>query len=282
MRTKPPEALSGMEKMGVLLGGINHPRPMGDQPVSDLHEQAEEFLISSSDGVRLSAWYKGWGDDAPLVILFHGYGAEKTGLLREARAFQDMGCSVMLVDFRGAGGSSAFYATLGHDESKDVEAAVAYARASRPHSKLILYGFSMGAASILKAVDNGMPQPEGVILAGVFDRMLTTVRNRFRSMGLPTWPSAELLVFWGGREFGFNGFKLNPADYAESLNCPALFMHGAGDVRTTLADMQKVYDAVPGQKDIHVFPDLGHESYIMLQPEDWKRSVSSFVGKEDV
>jgi hypothetical protein len=42
---------------------------------------------------------------------------------------------------------------------------------------------------------------------------------------------AELLVFWGGRQFGFNGFAHNPIRYAQALRCPALFQHGSKDNR---------------------------------------------------
>jgi hypothetical protein len=68
-----------------------------------------------------------------------------------------------------------------------------------------------------------------VILEAVFDTMLNTVRHRFHAMGIPAFPSAQLLVFWGGRQWGFDGFAHNPVQYAASLNCPSLFMHGAND-----------------------------------------------------
>jgi hypothetical protein len=85
----------------------------------------------------------------------------------------------------------------------------------------------MGAAAILRAVHAHAIQPDGVILEAVFDTLLNTVRHRFRAMQVPAFPSAELLVFWGGRQWGFDGFEHNPSGYAASVHCPTLLMHGA-------------------------------------------------------
>jgi len=139
--------------------------------------------------VTLSAWYCGRGKEAPLVILFHGYSAEKTCLIREAKTFIDLGASVLLVDFRGSGGSSECYTTIGVREADDVAAVVRYASASLPHSSVVLFGQSMGAVAILRAVKEHGIAPDAVILEAVFDTMLNTVRNRFAAMGIPSFPA---------------------------------------------------------------------------------------------
>ena len=60
----------------------------------------------------------------------------------------------------------------------------------------------MGAVAILRAVQETGIKPDGVIVEAVFDTMLHAVRHRFEAMGVPAFPSAELLVFWGGVETG--------------------------------------------------------------------------------
>lgn len=60
----------------------------------------------------------------------------------------------------------------------------------------------MGAAAILRSVHEHAIQPDAVILEGVLDTLLNTVRNRFGAMQIPSFPSAELPVFWGGRQWG--------------------------------------------------------------------------------
>ena len=117
-----------------------------------------------------------------------------------------------------------------------------------------IYGYTRrGAAAILRAVSKNNITPDAVILEAVFDTMLGTVRNRFASMNVPSFPSAQLLVFWGGRQWGFNGFRHNPVDDAAALHCPALFMHGFDDPRATCAEGRRVFDALPPRETIQNF-----------------------------
>jgi pimeloyl-ACP methyl ester carboxylesterase len=181
------------------------------------------------------------------------------------------------VDFRGSGESSEAYTTIGYREAEDVAAAVRYAREHLPHARLILYGQSMGAAAVLRAVHACGVQPDAIIAEAVFDRMLSTVRNRFRIMGVPSFPGAELLVFWGGRQAGFDGFSLNPVDYAASVRCPILFLHGAADPRARIEEARSVFAAVPGWKRFKEFPGLGHQAALARFPDEWKATVAQFL-----
>lgn len=277
-RTAKPETLAPLAKLGVLLAGINLPRPIDERPPTALAPAAQVLAVPVSDGIELSSWYAGRGSEAPLVIFFHGYGTDKTRLLAEAREVLAMGTAVLLVDFRGSGGSSESYATLGRLEAEDVAAAIRYAQEHLPHSTLVLYGQSMGSAAILRALHAHGVQPAGVILESIFDSMLATVRNRFVSMGVPSFPAAELLVFWGGRQFGFNGFAHNPVEYAKSLECPALFLHGGDDPRATLAEGRRVFEvAATPRKQFVVFENVGHDSYLANQPDRWRAAVRPFI-----
>lgn len=276
-RTHRPEALSAWARAKVLLTGVNVPRPIGTAVPGALSPDCRAISIAVPDGVTLGAWYADRGADTPLVILFHGYAAEKTALLPEADTFLDLGMSVLLMDFRGSGTSLGEYTTIGYEEARDVAAAVRYARETLTHPVIVLFGQSMGAVAILRAVHALDVRPDAVIAEAVFDTMLNTVRNRFKAMGVPSFPSAELLVFWGGRQVGFNGFAHNPVTYAQSVECPILFMHGSNDPRATLEEGRRVFAAVPGAKMFKEFPSAGHESYAVRFPEEWKQTVSAFI-----
>lgn len=281
VRTAKPEKLTLCQRARVLLIGVKVPRPESMLQPADLAPDCRRLSIRTPDGVTLGGWYVDHGAETPLVILFHGYGGEKTGLLREARTFLRLGTSVLLVDFRGSGESSESYATIGVREADDVAAAVRLARETLHHTALILYGQSMGSAAILRAVDKNGIQPDGVIIEAVFDSMLNTVRHRFESMGVPSFPNAELLVFWGGVQIGCNAFAHNPVTYAKALTCPALFMHGSDDPRARLEDGRRVFDAVPGVKTFKEFHATGHESYLSRDPVAWTATVRAFLESEE-
>ena len=277
-RTESPEALSPAARLRVLLSGVNLPRPADDMPPRALDPDTEVLWIPGTGGVTLCAWHAGRGPAAPLVILFHGYSTEKTRLLREAREIHGMGASVLLVDFRGSGGSSESYSTLGWLEAEDVATAAAFARENLPHSHLVLYGQSMGSAAILRAIHAHNVRPDAVILESVFSTLLDAIRSRFRAMGVPSFPSAELMTFWGGARFGFNGFAHRPVRYARALSCPALFLHGTDDPRAPVAQARRVFDATRApRKSFVTFDAVGHGSYAAAHPQSWRAVMTAFL-----
>ncbi|HVM49838.1 MAG TPA: alpha/beta fold hydrolase [Candidatus Acidoferrum sp.] len=276
-RTDDPERLTAGQKLRVLFSGPTIPRPRTRLLPACVGPQCRSLSLPGTNGIRLGAWYCPGQTNETLVILFHGYIGEKSGTSKQAKALLELGCSVLLVDFRGSGDSSASYTTVGYAEAEDVAAAVRYAREHLPHSKLILYGESMGAAAVLRAVHCCDVRADGIIAEAVFDRMLTTVEHRFQLLGVPSFPGAELLVFWGGRQFGFNGFRHNPVDYAASVTCPILFLHGAADNRAHVEEGRHVFAAVPGPKSFVEFPALGHAAAVARYREKWKAIVGQFL-----
>src|SRR5205823_6308378 len=197
--------------------------------------------IPVADGT-LEAWHVPAESARGLVLLVHGRGASKDCLLREAAAFRAFGLDGLLVDCRGSGGSSGSECTIGVREGEDVAVAVAFARQRWPGRRLGLYGQSMGSAAILRAAAHHAVAADAVILECPFDRLLTTVEHRFGAMGVPAFPLARLLVFWGGVQNGFDAFAHDPVAYAASVKCPALLMHGAHDVRVRPEEAEAVYD----------------------------------------
>ncbi|MBL7077010.1 MAG: alpha/beta fold hydrolase [Kiritimatiellae bacterium] len=276
-RMRKPEDLSFTEKADALFNGVSIPRPESARKPSELDPNCRELSIESANGATLSAWYVDRGTSTPLVILFHGYCAEKTSLVAEAKALMDLGTSVLLVDFRGSGGSSEAYTTVGMHEADDVAASLAYARAQLEHADIILFGQSMGAAAILRAAYMLQIEPQGVVLEAVFDTMFNTVCNRFEVMHAPSFPSAQLLMFWAGQQWGLNSFAHNPVDYAEALTCPVLFMHGTDDPRAKLEEGQRVFAAAPDPKTFITFEGVGHESYLSHRPQQWKTAVMKLI-----
>jgi uncharacterized protein len=276
-RTARPETLSLFQKARAVLLGVHVPRPVNSVTPESVGLAFAVHRFPATKDQELEAWYCDSPRPEGLVVLFHGYAAAKASLLTEARAFHDLGFATLLVDFRGSGGSDGDDTTIGVREAEDVVQACRYAAGRWPGLPLILYGQSMGSAAILRAVALDGLTPAALVLECPFDRLLNTVENRFTIMGLPTFPVARLLVFWGGVQHGFNGFRHNPVDYAPAVRCPVLLLQGALDSRATLPQAQSIYAALAEPKQMHVFADLGHESYIQARPEEWRACVSQFL-----
>ena len=283
VRTRPPEFQHGLAKLRTLLVGVNLPRPANTVTPADFGLACETNRYRVSEGIVLEAWLIPHPAPHGTVLMFHGYGAAKCSMLPEAKAFHDMGYAVFLPDFRGSGGSNGNTTSLGFHEAEDVAATVRYARnALHSEGPLVLYGYSMGGAAVLRAVGECGVSPTAILVEAVFDSLLSTVRNRFSAMGVPSFPSAELLTFWGGRLAGFSGFRHNPADYARNVRCPALLLHGENDPRAVLQQSRRIFDSLPGEKRMKIFRGVKHESCLAADPQAWRAAVAGFLSASSI
>ncbi len=279
-RTASPERLSFLDRVGILCTGVSVPRPSGSGTPADRGLAFEMHHIDSTDGMRLEAWYVPHRHPRGLVLLFHGYASCKADMLPEIAAFHELGFAALAVDFRGSGGSTGSVTSIGVREADDVAAAWAYARDKALGAPVILFGKSMGAAAVLRALAVHNLKPEALVLECPFDRLLSTVEARFDAMGVPAFPAARMLVFWGGLQHGFDGFAHNPVDYARAVHCPALFLHGERDLRVSVAQVEAIAAAVQGPRQTVVFPGLGHQSYVAAQARAWKDTVFAFLAAQ--
>ncbi len=197
-KTGRPESLSVAQKTYTLFAGVEIPKPRADWTPNDLGMPFTDLSIPVFSRITLAAWYCENDGATSLVILFQGYSDEKSSVLREASLLHSKGYATLLVDFRGSGDSSESYTSIGYFEAEDVKAAMAYARSHFPRHRIVLYGRSMGAVAVLRALREYRLKPDAVVLEAVFASMLRTVENRFEIMGVPSFPSAMLLVYWGG------------------------------------------------------------------------------------
>ncbi|MDU0371265.1 alpha/beta hydrolase [Hymenobacter endophyticus] len=201
--TGNPEQLTPLQKLGVLLTGIKNPKPVNQQrptfPYVTLHPR--------SPNGRLECWYGPVARPRGTVALFHGYTSSKSKLLTEATYFRHLGYNVLLTDFAGNGGSDGNVCTVGHHEAADVATVVRWLQ--RRGGPVFVYANSMGAVATLRAEAELGVRPTANVLECPYGSMLQTAQSRFRSMHVPSFPMANLLVFWGGVENNFWAFDLD-------------------------------------------------------------------------
>ena len=277
-KTGNPESLSFAEKIRALVLGVSIPRPANRVTPDSVGLPFKTELFQGADG-KLEAWRIQHPQPKGVVLLVHGYANCKASLLQEAKAFHELGYEAVLLDLRGSGGSDGNETTVGIREADDVAAAAEALQEASPHRSLIVYGQSMGSVAILRAIAESKIQPKAVIVECPFDRLLSTVESRFAAMGVPSFPSARLLVFWGGVQHGFNGFEHNPVEYARSVRCPVLLMHGKHDPRVTQEQAQTIYDNLAGKKRFELFPDAGHQPCLSANPKLWRQTVAEFLAE---
>jgi len=263
--------LTNAQKAEVLFFGIDNPRPVNTDKPSQAYT-----TVKIKNNKLIECWSIKTLNSKGTVILFHGYGGDKSQMIDKSDAFLDMGYNTLLVDFMGSGGSEGDTTTIGYFEAQQVKSCFDYL-SKTGEKNIILFGTSMGAAAILKALHDYSITPKSIIIECPFGSMYKTVCARFRVMGAPTIPMAGLLVFWGGIQNGFWAFNHNPEDYAASVHCPTLLMYGEKDNRVTRTETDSIYNNLKGKKQLVTFVECGHENYLKKYKEQWTDNVKSFL-----
>lgn len=258
-RTPNPEDLSAAQKLKVLLFGARIPKPNSEDRLPNyVGELATTQTTSETSNGQ--------------CFLFHGYAGSRDQIAPTASVLGDWRCHTYQVDFRGHGDSPGHHTSVGWREAEDV---VEVVNAARDEGPVILYGFSMGAAAILRAAGPLGLEADAIIVEGCFGRFETTLRSRFATMGLPSSPGAELLMFWGGRRVGFDARAHNPQQYIAQVDAPVLVLHGAEDPRVTSAEAQ----ALGEHGELVVTEGLGHQQLAEADRAAFRAILGPFLNE---
>jgi alpha-beta hydrolase superfamily lysophospholipase len=275
--TRRPQDLGPVDKLRVLVTGPTVPRPRNRRTPAELGLTFTTVGFPGYRGAPIEAWHVPAAASPGVVLMFHGHAAAKSSLLPAARAFHELGWSTLLVDFYGSGGSGGEGTSIGFHEAEDVAGAFAYAQ--RLGGRRVLYGQSMGAAAIVKAVHDASLSPTGVILEAPFDRFDRTVQRRFHALGVPSFPAAPLLLAWGGVVAGFDPWAFAPVRDAGALRAPLLLVHGGADPYITTDEARAIVAGARGPARLVVLADVGHASFVGARPELWRETMRDFLAE---
>ena len=221
----------------------------------------EEFSIASFDGLTLKGRYYERFPGAPIELMFHGYrGNAMRDLCGGVQRCFACGRNALLVDQRASGESEGNVITFGIRERKDCLAWVAFMRQHfGADVKIILTGISMGAASVLMAAGEDLPENViGVLADCGYTSAKDIICKVISQMKLPprlAYPFVKL----GARLFG--GFDLEesaPVEAVKRAKVPVIFFHGQSDDFVPCDMSRQMYDACTTRKHLHTVPGAAH------------------------
>ena len=279
-KPKKPEEMNIGEKASAIFFGVKYPKSI---VVDSLLVPHETVWLKTEDSLKLEGWYLNSQFDDTVkpnigtIIMFHGHGSSRSGIIKEAEAFYNIGYNVLMIDFRAHGNSDGSVCAIGYVEDKDVKAAYNYVQA-KGEKNIILYGISLGAATIMKAISDYDLKPSKLILEMPFGSLMDATKGRLHIMHLPQQPLATLLTFWGGAEQGFWAFDHKPWDYATKINCPVLLQWGINDPRVTEEETNHIFKNLASHNKMLIkYASSGHESLCKKETEKWMRTVTGFL-----
>jgi alpha-beta hydrolase superfamily lysophospholipase len=258
-----------------LFSGIKYPRSL----ITDVPQFAVDTVsLHTANGLRIDCWYSQTDSlSKGTVILFHGLLMNKGMILPVASEFRYLGYNVLLVDLRGHGNSDGHSTSLGYREAEEVK--LAYEYISRRGEKTVyLWGMSLGAVIISKALHDYPIQPAGVILEAPFASLQYHLKARSRVLGFPEQPFGFLVTLWTGIEQGYNGFQHNTPNYVQSVHCPVLLQCGAIDRYVLPEETRAIYQHIAStHKRLVIYDHADHQLLEEKDPGLWRSEVRRFL-----
>ena len=215
---------------------------------------AERVRIRADDGVQLAGWLVP-RPGAPLVVMLHGYPAEKADLLPLAAALAPS-FAVLLVDHRYFGESEGRTTTLGYRERQDLERVLDFAH-SRGAPTVGVFGLSLGGAvALLTAAEDS--RIRAVAAYAPFADLRALGRDLYAWMWLARYPFVEAMLVWSRVFLGADIARPTPAAAAARLTVPVLLIHSRADDQIPFGHAERLRAALAGNPRAEfIFTDRG-------------------------
>lgn len=251
-------------------------RQLNDRPF-------ERVFITSHDGLTLSGRYYHVSDGAPLDLCFHGYRSHPlTDFSGGSELSFQMGHNVLLVDQRAHGKSNGRTISFGIQERRDLLYWVDYAvERFGADVKIMLYGVSMGGATVLMASELDLPENvRGIVADCPFVSPIDIILNVGKKT-MPSFPSCLIRPFaiWGARIYG--GFDLTETDARQAVahtKVPILIIHGEDD-RYVPCEMSDLVSINPDMVERHTFPGAAHGISYLADTPRYQKIVKNFIAR---
>jgi pimeloyl-ACP methyl ester carboxylesterase len=247
---------------------------------SNLEFEVEEVTFKSEDDLTLAGWYVPPQNGA-VIILLHGYGGNRTGMIWHARQLIEAGYGVLMYDERASGESGGTYRSYGWEDTRDVEGAIRFLRARQAEGRagIGVAGCSTGADIALRGA---AMFPE---LGAVWADGASTVRAQ--DMPAPKNPITALFVAANYMLDWMYTLKLDielPAPLTDVLDEIAprpILLVGGGTKRPIVgseADLYTLrYAEIAGPNaQAWIIPEATHCNGPRLRPDDYAARMVAF------
>lgn len=240
--------------------------------------EVEDIFMQTFDGLLLHSM-SAVNDPERWVILQHGYKSEGRNLSYCAEKFYNWGFSVMLVDARGHGESQGNYRGMGWHDRLDIIQWISYINEHYGCRAVLLYGISMGAATVMMASGEELPtNVKGVIEdCGYSSVKKEMAYNLNFSYKLPAFPILNMASIVCNLRAGFSLIRDGSCiKQLKKCKVPILFIHGDADTFVPFHMMEEVYNATSAPKEKLIIPGAKHGMACWDAPEKYWETIKKF------
>ena len=211
----------------------------------------EEVSITSFDGLKLKGKYFN-NNSNTTILLSHGYRSMPFNAFNmAAKALYEKGYNLLFIHHRAHGCSEGKYSTFGIKERIDIRNWVDFLNSKYPVDNIILYGSSMGCASIEMSLELDMPSNiKGCILDCGFDNVFKLMISECRKRNPFNVKLTVLTMNLYCKLFAkFSMFETKSSSSIAKSNIPCFFITGKADEVVDFAHVQANYNACKAYKE---------------------------------
>ena len=169
---------------------------------------------------------------------------------------------------------------MGYQEIMDVEGAIDFLldQPEVDKDRIGLLGHSMGGGIVILAAAR-FPVVKATVAESAFSSLEDYIEEGVRRLtGLPPFPFAPLVIFFGELEIGLDIHLLRPIDDLAQISPRAiLFIHGKNDAVVVESNSQNLFNAAQEPKAPYLIDNASHDDLMEADPEDFERQIVSFL-----
>jgi fermentation-respiration switch protein FrsA (DUF1100 family) len=199
------------------------------------------------------------------------------------------GMSVLLPDARGYGLSQGDYTGFGWHERLDMLRWVDWVKRRaegpggepRAGARIVLFGLSMGGATVLAA---GGEDPGGEVKAIVDDcgysslmeQMAWQQKLRYGYRGTFILKALSRLT---KKRAGYCFEEVSPLEQVKKSKTPTLFIHGEADDFVPFEMVLRLHEACAAEKELYAVPGAAHGAAYDTDPAEYEKRIGNFLDK---
>ena len=242
----------------------------------------EDVYTASEDGLKLHAVWIPNGLQGRAVICCHGY--TSTGM-RDfevvSEYFLRRGFSLLFPDARAHGESEGEYMGFGCLDRYDVRCWILWTTAHCRDTEILLYGHSLGAATVLMAGGLELP-PEVKGIAA--DCPFTSAKDMFTQVlhtmyHLPAFPILPLADAVNRRKAGYGLDDCRADEEVRNIRIPLLLIHGDADTFVPEEMSEQIYRSSPPGTQMLIVHGAGHAQSIYVDNEAYEAALDELLAR---
>lgn len=241
-------------------------------PVTPEHLGLEfsEVSFQAEDGLSLSGWMIPNKNSDSIIIVCHGYPADKGDLLELASFLKD-DYNLFFFDFRGLGQSGGNQSTLGNKERLDFAASVDFVK-KLGFKKIGALGFSMGGAVIIMTNSSDI---KAAVTDSAFSDLENMVDAVFYNFGPFKKPFTFMTKLYSKIFLKTDISHISPVKHIPGLKFPLLIIHAENDDVVPVENARLLHEA-DISNELWIVPGAVHGQAYNVAGNNYRNKVKEF------